>query len=1030
MTAGTRAVGDDAPRTVPSRPAAVPGPSLRARTDLRFAILVAAVLASSVVAFSVVCPALPSTERLFRHSVRPCMARIAPATAWITEPSARLNTQTAMANACERPYLLHETGWIAAGLTVEVAVALLLYTLHPWWPRISRRPALGNGSAPWWRPVGSVPLPRWSRKVQLTGDENADVLEELDRLARDAGLSRSPLWLIDPYATTAGGRAYGLPGRPRVCIDMGLLIRYDLDRGGFRAVVRHELAHHHHRDVGRTYLTVALWWAFVATALAPCVLLPLYPRALSIARSGLQGVALPSADDKPAQRLVALAVLSATAYLARNMILRARELHADTIAHTWDATRASLPRVVAALPWPPARTAWPRIPARWLRWSARVGTHPSPERRVAAMNDSAGLLRTGAWEMTGLGLLAGLALHDLALLTGNAAGRYVTVGLVLLALPFGVVLALALASALVAASDRGHGRPETTVVRSGRDVLLLPAALTAGVVGSQPFSLVAADMTALTPVLGQYALIGLVHLAILLPLALWTRSVYRRLPSRGSDGTPRARRRVIITTAGVVWGPLLAAWQAHAWYPAGLTMTTVDAVPAAGRTIGWYTALTGRLADAYFYYPLVLVRATPLLPVGLVLVWAVPLLLAGRRRESPAPPYTRRALVVGAIMGLAAIAAGVALPYAARDVLPPEVRRASDPSAVLGTLFLSFSVVHADTYLAVTALLQAAAAAGTALVCHRLRPVLVPLAVTVTAVLGTVGFYISHGTRLCVATTGIAPHTCGTRAFLPDAYAAMHLHEIVAWGVVAAVPGALLGTAVGALAARRRRRPDTAHGDILRRCPRLLPPSLALLAALPLAGAAAGIPQDYRIWRPAAPIAAPRASQSGQDVPTSPGSSHASGSSDGKNDPCLLGSWHVSPARQRVRIEESQVRLTGEGGTWTFRSDGTLVIDYGNGARETATLHGRPVVLRASGSVTTHYRTANGSIGYYGSAVRRPGRLTLQVAGTYLVHEKLTATFTPDHYTCAGRTAHLSPTSSATDSPYELTLLRQPGGEN
>ncbi|MFF7980172.1 M48 family metalloprotease [Streptomyces sp. NPDC007901] len=1007
MTEDTGDFGDDAHRTIPARPATVAGPSLRARTDLRFAILVAAVLASSVVAFSVVCAALPSTETLFRNGIRPCLARIDPATAWITDPGDHLNTQTAMANACARPYFLHELGWIATGLMAELAVALLLYALHPWWP------------------TASIRLPQWSRKVRLAGDENADVLKELNALAHQAGLSRSPLWLVDPYATTSGGRAYGLPGRPRVCVDMGLLIRYDLDRGGFRAVVRHELAHHHHRDIGRTYLTVSLWWAFVTTALAPCVLLSLCPQALSNAGSGLRGTLSAGADGKLAQRLVALAVLSAIAYLARNMILRARELHADTLAHTWDVTGAALPRVVRDLPWPPTGTARRRIPARWRCWAARVGTHPSPERRVAAMSDSARLLRTGAWEMAGLGLLTGFALHNLALLTGSAAGRYVIVALTLLALPFGVVLASSLASALAVANAV---RQETDVLETAgpwRDVLVLPTALTTGAVGSQPFSLVAADMATVTPAPGLYALIGLVHLVILLPLALWTWSALRRLPAPGANGMSWTRTRVIITTAGAVWGPLWATWQAQAWYPAALTMATVDTAPTTGGTIGWYAALTGRLADAYFYYPLVLVRATPLLPVGLVLAWAVPLLLAGRRHRSLAPAQgTGRALAVGAAAGLAAVAAGIALPWAARAVLPPEVRRVGDPAYLLGSL--PFPVVYADTYTAITALLQAAAVVATVLVCRRLRPVLGPLAMTVTAVLGTVGLYVSRGTLLCVAAADAEPDACGLKAFLPDADMAFHLRETVAWGVVAAVPAALLGTAVRVLTERCRRRPeattDTERADTPRRWPRLQPPALGLLAMLSLACAAAGVPQDYRVWRPTAPVAAPRTPLNGRSSP-------ASSSSDGTNDPCLLGSWLVSPARQRVRVEGSQVWLTGEGGTWTFRSDGTLIIDYGNEAQETATLHGRPVTLRASGSVTTHYRTAKDTIGYYGSAVRRPGELTLRVAGTDVIRESLTPAFTPDHYTCAGSTAHLSPTSSATDSPYELTLVRQSSEE-
>ncbi|WP_406168603.1 hypothetical protein [Streptomyces sp. NBC_00996] len=215
-------------------------------------------------------------------------------------------------------------------------------------------------------------------------------------------------------------------------------------------------------------------------------------------------------------------------YLARNMILRARELHADTVAHTWDATGVVLPRVVRRLPWPPTYTAGQWIPARWLCWAARVGTHPSPERRVAALNDSTWLLRTGAWEMAGLGLLAGLALHNLALLAGNVAGRYVTVGLMLPALPFGIVLALTLASALAAAGAHCQDSPTPGRARPGRDVLVLPTALTAGLVGSRQFSLVAADMAAVTPSRGEYALIGLVEIPSPLSGPVSTSSTIRR----------------------------------------------------------------------------------------------------------------------------------------------------------------------------------------------------------------------------------------------------------------------------------------------------------------------------------------------------------------------------------------------------------------------------------------------------------------------------------------------------------------------
>ncbi|MGW2238706.1 hypothetical protein [Streptomyces sp. NPDC001759] len=231
------------------------------------------------------------------------------------------------------------------------------------------------------------------------------------------------------------------------------------------------------------------------------------------------------------------------------------------------------------------------------------------------------------------------------------------------------------------------------------------------------------------------------------------------------------------------------------------------------------------------------------------------------------------------------------------------------------------------------------------------------------------------------------------------------------------LPAALLAAGIRTLAARRRRgsdtAPDAARAEVPRPRPRRLAATLAVLAMLPLAAAAAGVPQDLRIWRPAAPAAAPRPDSNSHRGPSTT-VSPASGSAVTTNDP-----------RQRVRVGESRLWLTGEGGTWTFRRDGTLSIDYGTAARETGTLRGRLVVLQAGGSVTAHYRTADAVLGYSGSAVRRPGELTLRVAGAYVMREKLPATFTPDHYSCTGRTTRLSPPSQ-TDFPYELTLVRQP----
>jgi len=77
-------------------------------------------------------------------------------------------------------------------------------------------------------------------------------------------------------------------------------------------------------------------------------------------------------------------------------------------------------------------------------------------------------------------------------------------------------------------------------------------------------------------------------------------------------------------------------------------------------------------------------------------------------------------------------------------------------------------------------------------------------------------------------------------------------------------------------------------------------------------------------------------------------------------------------------------------------------------------------VLRASGSVTTRYRTANGKIGYYSPALRRPGELSLRVGETYVVRAKLTESFSPDRFRCGGKAVHLTPASPTTDSPLRV----------
>ncbi|WP_329311162.1 M48 family metalloprotease [Streptomyces sp. NBC_01262] len=984
-------------------PPAAPGRVLRGGTDLRFAVLVAAVLASSVVAFSVVCLALPSSERLFRHQVRPCAARIPKTIALVKDDLQRLNLQTVMLNRCARPYFAHEARWVGAGLLAETAVAGVLYGLHPWWPYLDRyrhQPGSGDGRRrTWWkvrRPTGT----------RLDQEDDAGLLEELDQLAREAGLRRTPVWLVDPHALTAGGSAFGLPGRPRMRLDAGLLLRYYRDPDGFRAMVRHELAHHHNRDVGRTYLTIATWRAFVLTAFTPFVALTLYPHAL-LAADGPSELGGMGAPGKLAYRLAALAVLSATVYLARNAILRTREVHADATAHSWDVTGDALPRMIRALPWPSPHE-------RWRRRIARIGTHPSPAQRIEAMNTPTLLLRTGAWEMAGLGLVTGLALNNVTLLVGNLLERLVTVGLSLLALPAGVLVAGALAGAA------GRGVTGDVTTDRFRHLLFPVAALSAGFAGSRVISLVSADVTLFTPGVGQFALTGGILFAGLLLLTLWVHSVVRHCRGAGDPATPPGRpARAVTVTAVAIWSPLPAVWYTCAFNPGNFTTLYVHAFPASGQNIPWYEGLGEWTGDAYFYLPLALLRSTPIMPVGLVLLWAVPSVLVlrlraadgGRRRDMG------RALYVSAAAGFTAISAAIALPFMARAALPPEVRHPSGAAPGLpGSL--AFLDVYSYTYMIVVALLQAVAATVICMMCRRLRPVLVPLAVTVTAVLGTVGVYISRGVSSCIELTDDLPASCSTTGFMPDTHAPLRLQEIVTWGAVTAVVAGLLGAAVAGLLGRRRTKGD---GQSTARPPRRLrleAAAMGVVGTVILAAATAAVPHDYAVWKPAAVLAAPR---------SEPARQGAGGSFTAALDECVVGAWHETAGRYVVRIGGDTVHLSGGGETLTFGAAGVAFFDHGRGTTERGTLHGHFVEFRITGTVKARYRAWGGTISYYDAAVTRPGTIAVYIDGTRRAQQDLTAGVASDHYSCTGTALRLTPARMADAGAYELRLRR--GGE-
>ncbi|RQX16689.1 hypothetical protein DDE19_14015 [Micromonospora ureilytica] len=961
--------------------------ALKASTDIRFMMLVAAVLASGVVAFGSVYIASPGAGPV-NTVLDQCLADVQEATAYAPPDDAAIHGPALM-RLCMRPLLREQALWVGAGILAELLVAVLLYLLHPWW--LSRRRRM--------RPIAS--------------GADADLLDELTDLSRQAGLRRPPNWLVAPYSTTHGGQAFGLPGRRRICLDVGLLVRYDLDRAGFRAVLRHELAHLRNGDVDRTYLSIATWWAFVAVAVVPFVAVSLKPD-LFRAREDLDTANPVTEVLFP---FVALGVLTAVVYLARNAILRARELHADITAAGWDTPDGALGRVVNALPWPPVRTGRPVRSGRWTTLLARLGSHPSPAHRALAVADPRGTLRPGLAETAGYGVVLGLALYNVTLTVGGLVEKYLVIGLALLSLGVGVLLLHLLARAVLHAG--------TAEAAGTRRRLLLPVVAAVGFALSGPFSLTYAENYDLGgtgflrviewPVTATILVVGL------FVFTAWVRSVDTLLVEpTGRSGGRRWRRRVGTATAITVGAPLFAIWYAAAYGGSSLQSLQWYSTQA-GWGIDWYVQLAGWTSIVYGYYPRVLVQFTPLATAGLVLLWAVPALLSGWfRRAGHCPPGVRRALRIGAVAGLGVIAVGLALPFAADAALPANVRHLPadfNVQELTGGEPLYFHQVYANTYAAAAALLQAAGAAVVAARSTRLRPVLVPLAVTTTVAVATLGFYLSRGISDCLRLTGPGGRACELPSFLPDSYITFHLALIATTGVLVAVPVALLAAAAGGLWRRRTRTSRTNVGiaptpmptgraDVTPGSARaVLAVGLAGLALLVLGGAAAEVPGNYAFWKP-------------DPVPIGANPLPPPARVDTVEDPCLLGTWHEVSREFDLELAGRTHRIITTGITQTFRPDGVVVVEYGNDTRFTTTIDGQRVDIVWSGQADARYEVQDGVIRY---DAERSQESSTSVLVNGQVRARLgSVSWTPDRYHCTTDTLVETPTDAGTWYRIEL----------
>lgn len=703
---------------------------LPAGMTFRFTLLVVSVLATSTYYLWLIAPpgigamATASTQCLTVTGLTGSMQL-----AVLSDQDAPyLNTVLARYNQCLAPSERTHAWWILGSLVMVIVVTAITYWLMPWWKiRRGRLAPLADGLAP----------------------QTATLQAELGALVAEAGLTRAPLFLLDPVSSAIGGLAFGRFGRYYVRLDAGLIVLRGTDPAGFGAVVRHELAHLRNRDVNQTYLTVALWRAFVLlilVLLAAALLLPGlldYPRGTSAFRVA------PSTLYVLGPYWAPLAILTAMVYLTRNAILRSRELYAD-LGAAGHGAGGDLARMLRTSPAPGRRRVLPG------QVSGLLSGHPDDTARRAATDDPERLFRFGFWEAAAVGSAVSLiyALFALALFRSpTPAGDAFGVPALVLAGTAGGLMTLALwrstAHALV------NQRPSPGVLGPAAG-LWTGLVVTAAVLPRQAPS-------------GQTPLAAAVTGAALAMSAWWIAVVAAAwLPAiRGRSlrwAWPAAAAAGSVIVAAV-FEFLLAPDGVFGFYP---VVSTLEAAAHARATaIGWAGP---RWPWNLAFLPTALgPTAIRLGFIALLLIWVVP--LAARTREAPAtaPGWLRRALPrehdpaplprshvrIGPAVAAGAVAGGLALAgqFALRAVLhtslPLAVRRA-DILAVLLTYW----------ELGIAVLAQVAVAVVVAATARRQQVVLGMLAASIAAGLAALGTIASARVGSCVTVFTVRPEAC------------------------------------------------------------------------------------------------------------------------------------------------------------------------------------------------------------------------------------------------------------------------------
>ncbi|MDQ6774492.1 MAG: M48 family metalloprotease [Candidatus Dormibacteraeota bacterium] len=383
----------------------------------------------------------------------------------------------------------------------------------------------------------------------------------------------------------------------------GLVVRYVTDRPAFRSVLLHELAHVRNGDVSRTYFAIAVWWAFVITALVPMA----------------AALALGTPRDQAWAWTWRVVALTALVYLTRNSVLRAREEYADLRASGVEGPDGALGRVLESLP--ALRGGWPR-PLR---------LHPEPAERRQLLDDTEPLLRMGVWEPFAAGCATGVALFNLDVLLAEL----LPAGLKAWSSVLAGALLCYLALAVVGMGVWRWAFADLWRSRSGRPAAALGLSLGLGLVAGLNASLAGIPLASaglhlfglgLAP--ADLAWDGVLILGVILLLG-WVRAAAEAwLPASAGRTSPRLGYRLALGLGGLV----LALWLA--------TLTQVAVLASAGGDIraamesGGFPTLGGGFWINVALGLFVVVAGNPAALLVTVFAWWLPL-AAGRQRRRP-----------------------------------------------------------------------------------------------------------------------------------------------------------------------------------------------------------------------------------------------------------------------------------------------------------------------------------------------------------------------------------------------------------